>query len=950
MSARMGLTSRIVVRHWLGQRETDEVTSPRLALLHPTFPGEARVSEMIRSFWEFTASGRRSFAVQVVLSLTAFALVAAIPLQVGNLLSTALSAANAEREVARFVNNPEELRRSTERLLLPTFETTAERRAAFEAIRATEIEVRASNSDELLDALFPNGLTYDGERLDSIDDPEDGWEVLASDVLNRDRIGRDDLESLVTTTGNAPSLDKSRAFTYAVNVLLVEDAAKQQRESWRNSRFLVELIRFALVVLGVFVLRALVLLLATRNTLRAARRLQDAVFRQVHDSALVDAGALARPSMVSRCTSYVDKVQDALLKAQVEGIPDIAALVLSTAVLIYIDTPIGLMMMGVLALFEVIRRLISGRWSRLAHERLDLNTAMSEVADDAIAAAEGTRAARSESMVRARFAGRADAVARYTRRLEAFGEGFRISAFGLGQISVMIAIAIVGFLRNDLSLGEAAAVVLYVREVSNALDGIPSMVVELQEASPYMRRLRRVLGAERRRTVDAAAATPNSAARDYTVLQVKGVSFQSPDDSSRCVDVHLTARVGTWTVLTGGPDSGIDAVLGLIAGLETAERGRVLLGDIDLSLCSYDDLAHAISVLAKHPSVFEGSVAQNIAWPETAYAAERIRSTAEQVGLGEWLEAQPDGLDTVVGQSRQRLPHDVVIGINAARVLMSDAPLVVVNDPTDAMDRELADTIWRALRQGLSDRVVVMATDRLDLIDDADEVVCLESGGVVERGRRADLLAASSTFARLWQRLVEGSDTADDLARVSTFAALSPETLRELSERLVVERFGAGDLIFDEGDAADRVYLVADGIVDLFSNGQRVASAHRGFHFGEFAAEAAARRTTAARARTPVVLRSLHRLAVSRGLAGMLDRPDPERVLYSWLVRHGVASRDDMAVLSERLDVDAALAALVADGTVTRIDEPDGTERYRVAGSRRQTIRSRGVLEVLSDS
>lgn len=905
---------------------------------------------MIRAFWGFTAGGRRRFAVQVVLSLTAFALVAAIPLQVGNLLSTALSAANAEREVERFVENPEELRRATERLLLPMFDTTAERRAAFEAIRATEIEVRASNSDELLDALFPKGLTYDGERLASIDDPEAGWEVLASGILNQTRIEREDLEVLVASMGEAPSLDKSRAFTYAVNVMLVDDAAKAQRESWRNERFRSELIRFALVVLGVFVLRAVVLLLATQNTLRAGRRLQDAVFRQVHDSALVDAGALARPSMVSRCTSYVDKVQEALLKAQIEGIPDIAALVLSTGVLVYIDVPIGLMMMGVLVFFEIIRRVISGRWSRLAHERLDLNTAMSEVADDAIATSEGTRAARAESVARARFAGRADAVARYTRRLEAFGEGFRISAFGLGQISVMIAIAIVGFLRNDLSLGEAAAVVLYVREVSNALDGIPSMVVELQEASPYMRRLRRVLGAERRRGSAADAVGAFAQTSGTAMLQVSGAWFESPDDSARCADIDLTARPGTWTVLVGGPGSGVDAVLDLVAGLETAERGQVLLGDVDLSRCSYEDLARVITVLPKHPSVFEGSVAQNIAWPLVAQDPERLRAAAEQVGLTEWLVAQPDGLDTIVGRSRQRLPHDVVIGINAARVLLSDAPLVVVNDPTDAIDRELADQIWRALRAGLTARLVVATTDRLDLIDDADDVVCLASGRVVERGPRADLLARSTTFARLWQRLVEGSDAADDLARISTFAALSPEALDELSQRLVVERFGAGDLIYDEGDPADRVYLVADGTVDLFSDGQRVASVHRGFHFGEVAPGAATRRTTAARARTPVVLRSLHRLAVSRGLVGVLDRPEHERALYTWLVRHGGASRDDMAELGDRLDVDAVLGALVADGTVTRTQDPDGTERYRVAGSRRQTVRSPGVLDALTDS
>lgn len=920
----------------------------RLNSLHPPLRGEPRVSEMTRTFWSFGKGTRLLFSVQLLMSLATFALVALIPLQIGNLLGTALSTASAEREVEALIEDPDAMQRATERLLLPNYSTPEERRAVFEAIRATEIEIRVSRYDELLDVLFPGNLSYRTADLAGIDDPESEWEQIVDRLLAQDRISRASLEELVGSIKSEPSLDKSRAFAHSVNLLLVSETAVEQRSDWRSAQFRSGALRLAAVIVLVFVLRAAILRLATRNTMRAARRLQDAVFLRIHSSALVDAGALARPSMVSRCTTYVDRVQEVILNAQVNGVPAIAALLLSTGLLVYIDVPIGLMMAGVIVVFEVGRRFITPRWSRIAHERLDLGTALSEAADEAIAHSAGVRAARAEARERSRFAVRADRVARHTRRLAGYGEGFEISAFGLGQMSVMLAITIVGFVRRDLSIGEATAVVLYVREVSTALEEIPTMVIDLQEAAPYIRRLRRVLAAEERRPELPGRADVSTLATSAERLTVDRASFEYADQSIRCSDVSFAASRGTWVVLTGDASSGVDAVVDLVAGLEVADHGRVMIDSTDLAQCSTSDLLGLIAVLPDQPRVFEGTVAENIAWPRADVDRALIATKADQAGIGPWLTTQADGLDTIIGRSRQRLPLDVVVGINAARVLVSSAPVAILHDPTDRIDRDLADSIWRSLRTSLTDRIVVMTTNRLDRIADGDLVVCMAGGRVAETGTRSDLVARSGVFARLQQRLVDGIEPDSDLGLIPAFSALDADALRDLSRRLMVERFEAGDTIYETGDPADRVYLVADGVVDLLSDGRRVASVHRGFHFGDADPSGRARRPTTAQARTPVVLRSLHRLAVSRGLSGMLDRQEDQRSLYTWLVRRGASTRAEMDELSSRFDVDRALESLLADGSVVTTDD-GGTERYRPAGSRRQTLRSTNVLDALSD-
>ncbi len=922
----------------------DGESSEHLERLHPRFAGEARVWEMIRAFWPFTRGKRLLVAVQIVVSIAFFTGTALIPLQVGNLLEAALSSSGSASGIKQFVVDPVALQKATQTMLAPVLLTPTERIAAGKAVRAADDRLRVTGADEVLNALFPGNLTYRTERLPSIDDPEPGWETIADGLLDAPTIRRRDLDDLRARALDNPDLATGKAFNYVIGVLLEDQTALRQRVAWQRDRFRFELIRFAVVLLAIFALRAVALFLAQRSTLASARRLQDAVFDRIHNSALVEAGALARPSMVSRCTSYVEKVTEALLKAQTSGVPAVAALLLSTSLLLYIDLGIGLLMLGVIAFFEILRRAIANRWSRLAHERLDLNTAMSEVVDDAIASAVGTRSIRAEATEQRRFTAKADAVIRQVRRVEVFGESFRLSAFGIGQLGVLAAIAIVGFARDQLTLAEAAAIILYVREVAAALEALPPMIVDLQVAAPYMRRLRRVLAAPLLRpSPEIPVPLPDAPG----VLALDSVSTTCPDGSPGCSDVRLHATPNTWTVLVGLAGSGIPSVMSIAAGLEIPQRGRVTVDGVDLSNVDTEHLRRGIAVIPENPTVFEGTIAENLSWGRPDADPASLAAATAACGLDAWIAEQSDGVQTVIGRARTRIAAEVRVRIALGRVLLSNARIVVITDPSRLVDREVAEDLWATLRSHLTGRIVLVTTDRLDLVSDTDNVLCLRNGSVVEQGTRSDLLASNGPFAALWTRLVEGGDPIDEFAAVPSLAQLSPSTLRSLGKRLLTERFEPDEIIFAEHEPANHLYLVVDGVVDLVSGGRRIASIHPGFHFGDFDTAAPGTRTMTARARSTVVVRSLHRLAISSGVAGILDRPEAERTLYRWLTRHGSASREDLASLADRIDVDTTLTALLGSGSISLSVDPAGATVYRVAGANRSRVRDSGVLDSL---
>lgn len=917
--------------------------------LAPQLPGRATVSEMVRAFWPFTRGNRRVLGLQFVVSLLLFALLGLLPLLTGDLLRTALNTFDVGDKANQFTNNWFALQSENPEILNTIDLSGVDRESVLVGIRASAASALESNSTGLVDALFVDGLTYRTSGLLgraialNVDQVGDTYGPVVEAIVEDGRIGRAELDELRAPKTGANALNRTKGFDYILSVLALHPDANKQRNDARISSFTRELLRFLGVVVAAVILRAISVGLAISSTSRSARRLQDAVFERVHDTVLVESGALGRPSMLSRCTTYIDQVQEALLKAQTDGLLAVASLLLALALELWIDVPIGMMLIGTVLIFEIIRRVVASRWTALAHHRLDLKTALSETTDVAVSTVASVRAIRSEEHFRLRFRRQADDVRSWTTRLERFGEAFGLTAFAIGQLGVIIVIAVVGFLRSDLSIGQATAAVLYVRMVAEALTSLPTVLTRLTESAPYMRRLRRVLLTPVRRDEPAA---PLPLPAQPSALHVENLGYREPDGSGGFGDVSFTATALRWVMVVGPVGSGCESIVALTAGLERPTGGRVLLDDIDLARASLRDVSGHIAVLPARSVVLEATLAENLTVLRPQATADEIDAAVAAAGLSALVARYPDGTNTLVGGRLRPVGPQDRARIGLARVLLSQAQVVIISDPTVGLDLEAGEEFWGGARRYLDGRIVIATTPRLDLIDANDQVVVLERGGVVDVGTRAELLARRGVFTRLWQRMLDGVDPTTDLGSLPGLATLSPEVLAQLATRLVTERFDDGQTIIATGEVADRVFIVVDGSVELFDGDRRVATVKAGNHFGDIEAAGGALTTFSAIAHGPTVLRSLHRLAISGGAAGVLDRSPAERALYAYLARNGVSTAAELEALGYSTGVGSTLDALVADGVVTRT-ELGGEPTYRLAGSQR---RRRGGLVSLLDT
>ncbi|MEY2755732.1 MAG: lipid export ATP-binding/permease protein MsbA [Actinomycetota bacterium] len=915
---------------------------------------EARVSDLLRWVWPYSAGRRGSLFLVALLSLVMFAATALLPLQTGRLLDTALSSAQATEVADTFIDEWLSLQ-STSRLVAASDDAaTLDPASIAEGVRATTDAAVAGRATIYLDSLFPGDLTYDvsgqlGRTLRSAaEDSDAGWTRII-DVLNSDgRLGRPEVEALVSDGGMAV-LDRNRAVSSVIAAVASDESAVQQRDDWRQRNFISALLVFGLLVALVAALRIVTLWMTLRITSDGAVHMEQESFRRIHDTVIVEAGVLGRPSMVSRCTSYVEKVRGAVTGLLTTGVPALASLLSSFVLLAWIDTSLAIVALTVLALFELGRRSVTTRWSRAVRTRLDDGTRLGDLADDAISAIPPARAAGTEAIQRSVFSAQAATASRRDTRLGLVGEGMRLGTFTLGQLGVLAAIALIGFVRSDTTVGSATAAVLYLAALSQALGSMPGVVIALQEAAPYMDRLQLVFEHPLRRTVgDVTAPEPDMS---QPPLVVEHGEHRPPDGAHGCRDVSITVGVGDVCAVVARRRSDRDAVAILASGRDLPHTGRVLSFGIDLASLSLDDVRERIGMIDSEPIVVAGTVRQNIDLSGSS-SEEAITTALTLAGLADWVGSLPEGADTPLGRGGHHVPRPIATRLGIARVWLSGAPVVVIIDPTDDLDNESAADLWALMRRAFDDRAMVISTPRLELLEPRDMVHVASDGVVLESGSLADLRLRSRHWSGLWASHTGGTAEADLLREIPCLAHLSPATHERLPRHLAIESVGADEIVFESGDLSDRLYLVVRGSISLWDGGRRLATLHDGDHFGEFDpaldASSDAVRAYTATANRPTILRSLHRNSIHGGAGALLDAPPAQRSLYRLLARAGALTQQEIAENLPDVDIETALSELTAEGAVVRSTN-DGISRWQLAGSARRTHgSSSSILERLA--
>jgi len=322
-----------------------------------------------------------------------------------------------------------------------------------------------------------------------------------------------------------------------------------------------------------------------------------------------------------------------------------------------------------------------------------------------------------------------------------------------------VAVAVVGGLRvasGAMSLGDVQAFVQYSRQFTQPLTQAASMANLLQSGVASAERVFELLDAPEQEP-DPARPAVREERRGRVAFEHVRFSYRA--DQPLIVDLSLVAEPGQTVAIVGPTGAGKTTLVNLIMRFYELSGGRITLDGVDIATMTRADLRSGVGMVLQDTWLFGGTIRDNIAYGNPAATEAQIRAAAEATYVDRFVRSLPEGYDTVIDEEGAGVSAGEKQLITIARAFLADPSLLILDEATSSVDTRTEVLVQRAMAALRSDRTSFVIAHRLSTIRDADLILVMEAGAIVEQGNHEELLATRGAYWRLYEAQFAGNAT-----------------------------------------------------------------------------------------------------------------------------------------------------------------------------------------------